>query len=106
MSTRYVITRPEWGIYLGHAMGMGFWTLLDPIGQDYATTFATKTAASLHIRSWDANATLSLYKLKPVQVSASHGYATIAELRDAGLERLLGDMEIDALRYAEPAGHA
>ena len=29
----YVIEHPEWGYFLGRAMGLGFWSKLDPAGQ-------------------------------------------------------------------------
>lgn len=52
-SVRYVLFHPTWGIYLGNALGLGFWSRLDAVGQDAAVTFQTEDAAMEHARSWD-----------------------------------------------------
>jgi hypothetical protein len=98
-----VITHPEMGIYLGNCMGLGFWTLLDPIGQPEAVAFPDASDAAQHITSWDSHNNPAEYSFVTVQAT---DYASIAALKAAGLADLLGDMEIDALRYAEPAGSA
>lgn len=47
-----VITHPEWGVYLGNCLGMGFWSELDPVGQPAAVVFDNETDARNHVSSW------------------------------------------------------
>ncbi len=39
MNKGYVIFNNEMGVFLGHCMGMGFWSALDAVGQDEAVAF-------------------------------------------------------------------
>ena len=98
-----VITHPEMGVYLGSWIGLGFWSLLDPVGQQEAVTFPDETDASAHIASWDNENDPTAYSFVVVDADRS---ASIAVLKASGLTHLLGAMEEDALRYCEPAGHA
>ncbi len=41
---RFVLYLPEWGVYLDNAMGLGFWSKEDPVGQTHACTFASEVA--------------------------------------------------------------
>jgi hypothetical protein len=105
MFTQYVITHPEMGVYLGSAVGFAFWTRLNPVGQDRVVTFTTKNQARQHVLSWDTCNNPRNYRFVEVN-TAMDGYATITELKAAGLHTLLGEMEIDALRHAKAAGSA
>ena len=96
-----VIVHDEMGVYLGSCMGLGFWTLLDPAGQPSACVFADEAEARDHIATWEEGP--SLYRFVEVEGQRE---ATIPQLRAAGLAHLLGEMEADALRYAEPQGTA
>lgn len=96
MASKIVIVHPEWGVYLGNAMGLGFWSLLDSAGQFAAAILAGEAEAEAHIRSWDENNTPSAYQLVPV--AAGGRWASVAELRTAGLGSLLGNMEDNARR--------
>lgn len=98
-----VITHPEMGVYLGHARGLGFFTLLDSAGQPSACTFTSEAEARKHVASWQSHNDPDAYTYV---VCGGPRYATIADLKAAGLGHLLGDMEADALRYAKPAGSA
>ena len=49
-----VIHSVEWGVYLGSAMGLGFWSKLDSVGQEEACTFKSKEEAQKHIDTWDS----------------------------------------------------
>jgi hypothetical protein len=79
-----VITHPE--------MGLGFWSLLDPVGQSAAVAFADENDARAHIRSWDSENDPESYGY--VAVNAPSGCAGIRSLTDAGLEPLMGEMEV------------
>jgi hypothetical protein len=52
--TRFVVVHPEMGIYLGSAMGLGFWSKMDPVGQVEAITFPDRETAERVMRSWDS----------------------------------------------------
>jgi hypothetical protein len=101
----YVIVHETMGIYLGNCMGMGFWTLLDPVGQPSAATFSSIRDAQEHVLSWENNNHLADYRFVPVQEDVYHG-ASIKALKEAGLSAYLGDMEKDYLRYSDSAGRA
>lgn len=49
-----LIVHPTLGIYLGNAMGLGFWSHLDPCGQDAAVAFPDEDAAQAHTAAWNA----------------------------------------------------
>lgn len=95
-STRYVITHPEMGVYLGNAMGMGFWTKLDSVGQEFAVTFPGVDDARAHVSEWENNRDPDDYGYAPVTLQPGAEYVSPAELRAAGLGDLLGDMELNA----------
>ncbi|MFG1270597.1 hypothetical protein V5F40_21845, partial [Xanthobacter sp. DSM 14520] len=96
MGSKIVIVHLEWGVYIGNALGLGFWSMLDSAGQFVAVIFASEADAEAHIRSWDENNTPSAYRL--VSVAAAGRWASLAELRAAGLGSCLGDMEENARR--------
>lgn len=80
----YVISHPDMGIYLGNCFGLGFWSKLDPVGQESAITFPSQDAADSHMATWEnevpAGVTL-------VEVSEdSEGYASVQACIEAGLE--------------------
>lgn len=87
----FVLTHPEQGIYLGSCLGLGFWSKLDAAGQEAACTFDSEAEAAAFIRSWDAANDPADYQLAPVSPSDGN-YATVDDLRAAGLEALLGEL--------------
>jgi len=87
-----VITHPEHGIYLGSCMGLGFWSMLDAVGQESACTFPDRDEALAHIQSWENNNDPAQYATVDVLTCGAEGFATIADLRSAGLDNMLGEM--------------
>lgn len=86
-----VLTHPEWGIYLGSCMGLGFWSKADPVGQNSACVFESEDQARRHVASWDPDPELSPPQRPDdfgyAPVSTVHPlYATLAEIEAAGLE--------------------
>jgi hypothetical protein len=84
--TRYVAYHEEMGIYLGHCLGLGFWTLLDPVGQPCAVTFESPDELNEHLQQdFDGPVT----GIHPVAVNVADPgdppYATILECVEAGL---------------------
>jgi hypothetical protein len=49
---RILLTNPEMGVYLGHCLGLGLWSKLDPAGQLSACVFETEAEAREHVSSW------------------------------------------------------
>jgi len=82
--TRYALVHPEMGIYLGSAMGLGFWSKLDPVGQPAAVTFDSEQQAHDVVKTWDAPVTG--YTLHAVEI-AYGVYATVDECVRAGLPK-------------------
>lgn len=80
---RFVLFQKDWGIYLGNAMGLGFWTLLDSVGQDAACTFETEEHAHAHVATWDSKPPDD-YRVVKV-VTKDKRFATIEECVAAGL---------------------
>lgn len=92
---KYVITHPELGIYVGHAMGLGFWSMLDAAGQDTAVVFDSIDEAMLHVGSWENEGDPDAYSYEAVEVDHDATHATVQELREAGLGPLLGELAIN-----------
>lgn len=86
-----LITRPDFGIYVGHALGFGFWSLLDTAGQDCAVTFPDEAAARDHISSWDNPPDTSDFTFHVVD-DAGAGCVTRGNLIDLGLQDLWPDL--------------
>ena len=80
----FVITHPEMGIYLGSAMGMAFWSKLDPVGQPAACTFESQDEAEAFMASWDGGRPEGV-GFAPVTPDDGP-YASIAACVAAGLE--------------------
>lgn len=93
----YVIAHPEQGVYLGSAMGLGFWSKLDPVGQDAAVVFKSPRQALDFMQTWEAGAPdgVQLVAVSPDQ----DGYASIDACVDAGLPAW--SASADAERAAE-----
>jgi hypothetical protein len=87
-----VITHDEMGIYLGNALGFAFWSLVESAEQDSACTFADEEQARKHTDKWQDSNDNSVYKYVEV-FTADEFYATVAELTEAGMGDMLGDMD-------------
>lgn len=80
----YVIVSDRDGIYLGNALGLGFWSKCDPAGQNAAVVFPSPEDAFEHLSSWQCEAVPGL-RCVPV-IPDVEGYASIQACVDAGLE--------------------
>lgn len=78
-----VIYTEEEGVYIGHAMGFGFWSNLDPADQPAATTFADEKEAEEHMATWECGRPDGVM-LVPVEAD-ENGYASIEACVRAGL---------------------
>jgi len=96
-----VIVSETDGIFVGHALGLGFWSLLDSVGQQEVCTFENTFQARQFVRKW-GNPDAYTYR----QVKTKGDFATVKELKAAGLGKYLGDIEDNALKYVDCAGSA
>lgn len=84
-----LIVHPELGVYIGSAMGMGFWSKLDPVGQPVAVTFPSEADARAFTESWGD----VLHGLSFLPVVPDMGeYASIAACIAAGAEGWIDDI--------------
>jgi hypothetical protein len=87
-----------WGIYLGSAMGMGFWTLMDCVGQPSAVTFPSEISARDYVRTWKPAVDPDSFEY--FRIDCAEEYASMDELESFGLKELMGDMRKQAERFA------
>lgn len=72
------------GIYLGSALGMGFWSKIDPVDQPSAVTFPSAEEALAHAKTWDV--TGENRNTCEVDIDDGDHYATRDSCARAGLE--------------------
>lgn len=88
-----VIYTEEEGVYLGHCMGLGFWSKLDPVDLPGAVTFPSADDAEKHMAEWEGGRPPAA-SLVPVEPDLSHDCASIEACVRAGLpEWLTSDSE-------------
>jgi len=82
---RFVIYSPDLGVYLGSALGLGFWSKLDPVGQSSAVTFGSEAECEEYMQTWNAPRFL-FEPWEAVPVATDDGtYASIESVVAAGL---------------------
>lgn len=84
MNHRYVLYSNTQGVYLGNFMGLGFWSKLDPAGQDSAPTFRSESEAGSHMATWDTPV-LDARLVPVVEDIIEPEYASVAQCVAAGL---------------------
>lgn len=47
---RYILNHPEWGVFVGEFIGLGFWTQLDSVEQTEVVTFRDIETANLYMK--------------------------------------------------------
>lgn len=84
---RFVLTHPDMGVYLGCMMGLGFWSKMDPAGQDTAVGFPTRDLALEHAAQWDETPQgLSTHPVEATIQQDGLWYASVADCVAAGLD--------------------
>ena len=75
------------GVYLGSAIGLGFWSKLDPVGQDAAVTFQSIRKAKRIVRNWKDKPDGIQYKQVCSDITEKNGtcFASIEACFRAGL---------------------
>jgi hypothetical protein len=97
---RVVIVHAKHGVYLGAAIGLGFFSVLDCAGQAKAATFASRIEAEAHIRTWKASRDPADYVF--YDVACDGEYATPDDLEIAGIPKHM----IEPMRVEENAAPA
>lgn len=103
---RVIIVHEDWGIFLGHMLGLAFFSRVDSGGQLQAPTFKSFDDASDFVKGWKTDPPISKEKFRYVALSVIGDYANYIEMRDAGLESDMGNMLESGLRHMIPAGTA
>lgn len=78
-----VIYHPTDGVYLGNCLGLGFWSNLDPVGQDGAVTFPSAAVAEEHMAEWESGRPRDVTLVEVV--AGEDGYASMQACVMAGL---------------------
>lgn len=85
------ITHPEYGIFVGHAMGLCFWSQLDSADQERVALFKDTDEAKDFVMQFGEDTGLKGYDFHEIE-TIEEFCASVDELRDAGLEDLLGGL--------------
>lgn len=81
-----VLAHPDHGIFLGHCMGLTFWSKIDPVGQPSAPTFADNKEIDDALATWLAPLEDKDRLTRHVVTPDDGHYASIAACVAAGLE--------------------
>lgn len=81
---RYLLTHPQYGVFLGVMLGFGFWSGEDPCGQDHAVTFESEVEAQEMAESHppDFRGKCSIV---PVELEDGKFYATMDQCISVGI---------------------
>jgi hypothetical protein len=102
--TRILLTHPEQGVYIGQCLGLGFWSKLDPCGQDKAPTFDEEGTAREHISTWKSpHNDPDEYGYVEIEVADSEHYATMPECMDVFQEPWPVNKPCDQKGCTEPS---
>lgn len=101
MAMRTVIVHDMMGIFLGVALGLGFWSLLEPAGQVAAVCFDSEEDARNFVSLWEVKTDPDIFRY--VSVESENGeWASISELIKGGL----GDLTALMLENSASMGQA
>jgi hypothetical protein len=95
-----VLYHEEMGVYLGSCFGLGFWSKLDPVGQEAAVTFEDSVQATEAMKRWDSIP--EDVRAVPVSNIDEYGYASIDACVKAGLPA----WEPDPSKHLQYHGHS
>lgn len=84
MAQRVIMSHKQMGVYLGCCLGLGFWSKLDPAGQDAAWTFESIEQAKAGVATWDNPIPEDELMFTHVEVDGE--FATMAQCVEAGLD--------------------
>lgn len=89
-----VIYSDEYGVFLGVAMGMAFWSRLDSAAQEAAPVFESADEARAYLSTWQGDSSLVEFVTVVPDVCSGEGvaYASSAACIAAGLPGWLTDV--------------
>ncbi|MFZ6765343.1 MULTISPECIES: hypothetical protein [Acetobacterales] len=103
----FVLLHTALGLFVGRTPSQSYWSKLNAAGRDAAATFPSEALARLHVEIWEGgwpeDERLNELELHPVRIDRPGGWASVAALREAGLERHLGELAHRA--WARQGGH-
>lgn len=76
---RVIVVHPDWGVCLGYALGLVFWSKLDPVGQGAAVTFADANDAKEWFDGTTMHGTFKTCQVLEVETEGDGIYATIEQ---------------------------
>jgi hypothetical protein len=91
----FVLIHPILGLYVGRGLNKSYWSKLDAAGRDSVATFADPAQARWHVELWEGGwpeDEAKNLRVQAVQIDRDGGWASVAALRDAGLEDHLGEL--------------
>lgn len=80
--SRYVLYSPTIGVFLGEAMGLGFWSGLDCAGQEQAVTFPSPEDLFAYVGTWQRT---DVADITAIELPIDRDYATEEDCIKAGL---------------------
>ena len=84
---RYLLIHPTFGVFLGHALGLGFWSKSDASGQTSACTFPSPEVAHQFASTWHTQVDgLTTLPVEADQKEGPHFYASMAACIKAGAD--------------------
>ena len=96
----FVITHPEYGIFICNVQGLCFWSKLDCHGLNGVQGFGSQEQAKEFLQNTREPGDLTQYSIKPV-VATREGGVSVGDLRRAGLSDLLGDLALSSEEVAQ-----
>lgn len=95
-----VIQHDQMGIYLGHCLGLSFWSKLNAAGQISAVVFPNAADAKAHMEGWDGGVPAGAITYPEVEADLLNGrYASL----DACVRAGLPEWEVEPATHAEHA---
>ncbi len=77
-----ILVHPEYGVYIGSFLGLGFWSKMDCGDQDAAVVFESKSDAIAYAKSWETQINgLFAVAVKNTHISGNAQYVSIDDIR-------------------------
>ena len=84
---RYLLIHPQHGVFLGHALGLGFWSKEETGGQMSACTFPSPEVAHQFASTWNTQFDgLTTIPVEADEKNGEHFYASMAACIKAGAD--------------------
>lgn len=91
MYKNVAVAHPEYGIFVGVALGLAFWSKFDAVGQNSVAVFETVDQAKELLSKIEVPMSIKQFRFVEIETD-NEFYATIKELKEVGLGDLLGHL--------------